>query len=232
MHIYRSHQPLVCPLPQGEPNDLASLAAASDLSSGSPAANTLSRLAAAAVKRQQYPQALHLLNQLIERQPDRAMYYSNRGLVYLWMGQPSAALIDCDRAVALGPDLDQAYNNRALCHAALGDLTAALDDYEQAVDLNPFNSRARINLGATLRQMGALDLALDCFDEALMFHQLPEYIYAERGRTYHLRGDWNCAIADYRRALAAAQLSDAAQQNLVERVNGWLAELLPEQSWA
>ncbi|PSN12522.1 hypothetical protein C7293_19830 [filamentous cyanobacterium CCT1] len=232
MHIYRSQQPLVCPLPQGEQQtELASLAAASDLSSGYPAADTLSRQAAAAVKQQQYPQALHLLNQLIERQPDRAMYYSNRGLVYLWMGRPSAALIDCDRAVTLGPDLDQAYNNRALCHAALGDLAAALDDYEQAVDLNPFNSRARINLGATLRQLGALDLALDCFDEALMFHQLPEFIYAERGRTYHLRGDWNCAIADYRRALTAAQVSDTSPQ-LVERVKCWAAELLPEQSWA
>ncbi|MGB3310793.1 MAG: tetratricopeptide repeat protein [Nodosilinea sp.] len=194
--------------------------------------DTLSRLAAAAVRRQQYPQALRLLNQLIERHPDRAMYYSNRGLVHLKMERPSVALADCDRAVALGPDLDQAYNNRAMCHTALGDLAAALDDYEQAVDINPFNSRARINLGATLRQMGALDLALDCFDEALMFHQLPEFIYAERGRTYHLRGDWNCAIADYRRALAAAQTSSASLQTLVDRVKRWAAELLPQQSWA
>lgn len=234
MHIYRSQQPLVCTLPQGtQPTDLATLAADSDLHSAyTTADDTLSRLAAAAVKRQQYPQALQLLNQLIKRHPDRAMYYSNRGLVYLWMERPYAALVDCDRAVALGPDLDQAYNNRAMCHAALGDLAAALDDYEQAVDLNPFNSRARINLGATLRQMGALDLALDCFDEALMFHQLPEFIYAERGRTYHLRGDWNCAIADYRRALEAAQVSNASLQNLVERVKRWIAELLPQQSWA
>jgi tetratricopeptide (TPR) repeat protein len=111
-------------------------------------------------------------------------------------------------------------------------MAAALDDYEQAVDLNPFNSRARINLGATLRQMGALDLALDCFDEALMFHQLPEFIYAERGRTYHLRGDWNCAIADYRRALAAAQTSSTSLQTLVDRVKRWATELLPQQSWA
>ncbi|MBE9156749.1 tetratricopeptide repeat protein [Nodosilinea sp. LEGE 06152] len=233
MHIYRSQQPLVCTLPQGEqPTDLATLAA-SDLSSAyTTADDTLSRLAAAAVKRQQYSQALQLLNQLIERHPDRAMYYSNRGLVYLWLGRPYVALLDCDRAVALGPNLDQAYNNRAMCHAALGDLAAALDDYEQAVDLNPFNSRARINLGATLRQMGALELALDCFDEALMFHQLPEFIYAERGRTYHLRGDWNCAIADYRRALAAAQGSAHCSSPLVERVNRWMAELLPQPSRA
>ncbi len=193
--------------------------------------DTLSRLAAAAVKRQQYAQALRLMGQLIERHPHQAMYYSNRGLVHLRLGQPKAALADCDRAVTLGPDLDQAYNNRAMCHAALGHLTAALDDYERAVDLNPFNSRARINLGATLRQLGDLEGALDCFDEALMFHQLPEFIYAERGRTYHLRGDWNCALADYHRTLstAATATPNPQIQALVRRVRQYIHELLPQQ---
>jgi tetratricopeptide (TPR) repeat protein len=80
--------------------------------------------------------------------------------------------------------------------------------------------------------MGDCDRALDCFDEALMFHQLPEFIYAERGRTYHLRGDWNCALADYQRALAAAQdLRPTAQlQALVQRVQGWITDLVPAQS--
>jgi tetratricopeptide (TPR) repeat protein len=240
MHIYRPQQPLVCMLPlqsQGLPlADSAALSAAHDSVTGAYTTDddTLSRLAAAAVKRQHYSQALHLLDQLVERHPQRAMYYSNRGLVQLWLGQPWAALADCDRAIHLNPDLDQAYNNRAMCHAALGDLPAALDDYEQAIDLNPFNGRARINMGATLRQMGDFDRALDCFDEALMFHQLPEFTYAERGRTYHLRGDWNCAIADYRRTLtaAAAHQSSDQLQTLVQRVKRWVEELLPQQNWA
>jgi tetratricopeptide (TPR) repeat protein len=120
-----------------------------------------------------------------------------------------------------------------MCYSALGDLAAAVDDYDRAIDLNPFNSRARINLGATLRQMGDLDRAIDCFDEALMFHQLPEFIYAERGRTYHLRGDWNCALADYQRALdATASLESTSQkQALVKRVQGWITDLVPQQSW-
>ncbi|MEA5447393.1 tetratricopeptide repeat protein [Leptolyngbya sp. CCNP1308] len=236
MHIYRPQQPLVCTLPRQTQASPSTPAATHASVTGAYTTDddTLSRLAAAAVSRQQYAEALTLLNQLVERHPQRAMYYSNRGLVHLWLGEPLMALADCDRAITLNPDLDQAYNNRAMCHAALGDLPAALDDYEQAVDLNPFNSRARINLGATLRQMGDFDRALDCFEEALMFHQLPEFIYAERGRTYHLRGDWNCAIADYRRTLAAAAAHQASEQlqTLVQRVNRWAEELLPQQSWA
>jgi tetratricopeptide (TPR) repeat protein len=228
MHIYPRQQPQVCTLPPhtrvDPPPSVVAVA-------GTTTDETLNWLVAAAVKRQQYTQALQLMGQLIERHPQRAMYYSNRGLIYLHLDQPRAALTDCDRAVDLGPALDHAYNNRAMCHAALGNVTAALDDYERAVDLNPFNNRARINLGSTLRQMGDLDGALDCFDEALMFYQLPEFIYAERGRTYHLRGDWNCALADYRRSLAAAAQSPSHQiQALIRRVNGYIHELLPQHS--
>lgn len=233
MHIYQRQHP-VCAI-ASRVVSAAQTSSSPGPSGGHPTTDdTLSRLAAAAIKRQQYAQALWLMGQLIERHPQEAMYYSNRGLVHLRLGQPRAAMADCDRAVTLGPDLDQAYNNRAMCHEALGYLTAALDDYERAVDLNPFNSRARINLGATLRQLGDLEAALDCLDEALMFHQLPEFIYAERGRTYHLRGDWNCALADYHRALSTATkvAPNPQLQALVRRVKQYINELLPQQSVA
>jgi tetratricopeptide (TPR) repeat protein len=213
MHIYQRQRPQVDPLPASSARAKAAAPAPARHALYATADDTLSRLATAAVKHQQYPQALRLLTQLLERHPQRAMHHSNRGLVHLRLGNPKAALADCDLAVVLEPTLDQAYNNRAMCHAALGNLAAAIDDYNRAVDLNPFNNRARINLGATLRQAGAFDSALDCFDEALMFRQLPEFIYAERGRTYHLRGDWNCAMADYRRTLDSAATLDTQPPN-------------------
>lgn len=191
--------------------------------------NILSQSAHRAIQCQQYDWALTLLNQLINRHPQRAAYYSNRGLVHLWSGHHQAALADCSRAIQLDASLDQAYNNRASCYVALGQKMKAMDDYEQAIDLNPFNIKARINLGITLRDLGNWDSALDQLDQALIFHQLPDFVYAERGRTYHLRGDWNCAIADYHRALAAANLepSSPQRQHMIERVQRWITALLP-----
>ncbi len=191
--------------------------------------NILSQSAHRAIQCQQYDWALTLLNQLINRHPQRAAYYSNRGLVHLWSGHHQAALADCSRAIQLDASLDQAYNNRASCYVALGQKMKAVDDYEQAIDLNPFNIKARINLGITLRDLGNWDSALDQLDQALIFHQLPDFVYAERGRTYHLRGDWNCAIADYHRALAAANLepSSPQRQHMIERVQRWITALLP-----
>jgi tetratricopeptide (TPR) repeat protein len=249
MHIYRPHQPAVCLLPRNDApspgssdshTDLAQTTRSAPESTPPTADETLNRLATAAVGRQQYSQALQLLTTLIDRQPENAAHYSNRGLVHLRLGQVWAALVDCDQAVDLAPDLDQAYNNRALCHSSLGDWAAALDDYERAIDLNPFNSRARINLGVTLRQIGDFERAIDCLEEALMFRHLPEFIYAELGRTYHLRGDWNCALANYRRSLEAAapdgiapdlaetERPTAQIQTLVDRVKGWVHDLVPQ----
>ena len=74
-------------------------------------------------------------------------------------------------------------------------------DYDRALDLNPFHLRALINQGVTFRHLGMYREALDNFDIALAQGKLEAYIYAQRGRTHHLAGDWNWAIADYQRSL-------------------------------
>jgi tetratricopeptide (TPR) repeat protein len=173
-----------------------------------------------------YLAAIALLDQLIEDNPDSAIDYNNRGLMYFNRGQFSEAIADYNQALKLNPRLDNAYNNRANCHAARGHLAEAIADYEVALDFNPTNVRAWINQGVTYREIGLYDLALDNFDLVLILgRRLRGRIYAERGRTYHLRGDWNCAIADYRRSLellSSTRSSRAYQQ----QVEVWLEELL------
>lgn len=100
---------------------------------------------------------------------------------------------------------------------------AALNDYEIAIDLNPTNVRALFNQGITFRELELYDLAIENFEIALLLGQtLQGRLYAERGYTYHLRGDWNCAIGDYQRALARLRDRDPYRQ----KVNNWLNDLL------
>ena len=190
----------------------------------------LRKQALACAHRGDYATAIDLFSQLLAQNPTSAIDYSNRGLVYFQSRQVSQALADYDRAIGLNPRLDSAYNNRANYYAAQGQYLEAILDYDIALDLNPGNVRAWINQGITFRELEMYERALESFDFALCLDRLEGHIYAERGRTYHLRGDWNCAIADYRRASAklpqfSESVSDAAIR-LRLQIEGWTDELL------
>ena len=173
-----------------------------------------------------YAVAISLLDRLIALCPDNAADYNNRGLMYFRNNQIIEALCDLSRALAINPYLDSAYNNRANCYAAQGELAEAIADYDLALDLNPANLRAWINQGITFRELGLYDLAIENFDIALIIGDaLSERIYPERGRTYHLRGDWNCAVGDYQKGLniLATKPTLAGYRSKVE---SWLNQLL------
>lgn len=177
-------------------------------------------------------EAIAIFTQLIKRNPNSATDYNNRGLVYFQSGQREAALEDYNYAIDLNPRLDSAYNNRANYYAAEGDFLEAILDYDTAIDLNPGNVRAWINQGITFRDLKMYERAIECFDLALCMGRLEGHIYAERGRTYHLWGDWNYAVADYERAIAHLP-SGSSSANLANRlglqVGAWLEELLGMQ---
>jgi tetratricopeptide (TPR) repeat protein len=175
-----------------------------------------------------YQTAIDLFTELIEQNPTNAMDYNNRGLVYFQSANYAAAIADYNQALELNPRLDSVYNNRANYYASQGKYLAAILDYEQAIDLNPSNVRAWINQGITFRDLKMYDRALEYFDMALNFERLEGHIYAERGRTYHLRGDWNCAIADYQRAIDILQQRTSGDRTpsakLQHQINSWLDE--------
>jgi tetratricopeptide (TPR) repeat protein len=176
-----------------------------------------------------YGEAIALLSQLLNRNPQNAIDYNNRGLVYFQARQFDQAIADYNKALELNPRLAKAYNNRANYYAATGDLVAAIADYDQALDFNPSYVRAWLNRGITLRDLERYPEAIENFDIALLLGQLEGHIYAERGRTYHLWGDWNCCIADYRRALTLlpehSTSTDPASRLRVQ-VETWLNELI------
>lgn len=174
--------------------------------------------------------AIELLSYLIERNPGNASDYNNRGLIYFQDGQLDAAIADYDKALELNPRLDSAYNNRANYYAAQGQFLEAIMDYDTAIDLNPSNIRAWINQGITFRDLELYEQAIESFDLALYLGRFEGHIYAERGRTYHLWGDWNCAIADYQRAVNRLPQPISAfndpSARLRRQVELWTEELL------
>lgn len=173
-----------------------------------------------------YDMAISLLDKLIVMCPNNAVDYNNRGLMHFRNDQIIEALCDLSQALEINPKMDSAYNNRANCYAAQGALNDAILDYDVALDLNPGNLRAWINQGITFRELGMYSLAIENFDIALIIgNTLKDKIYSERGRAYHLRGDWNCAVSDYQNALAILE-QKPTMTKYQKKVSGWLGQLL------
>ncbi|NDJ17034.1 tetratricopeptide repeat protein [Myxacorys almedinensis] len=185
-------------------------------------------------KQGNYLLAVEGLSVLIDRNPENATDYNNRGLVQFQWGQREAALEDYNRAIALNPKLASAYNNRANHYATQGLLAEAIADYEMAIDLDPTNVRAWLNQGITFRDLEMYPQAIENFEQALHISELltrspkdscllDAHIYAARGRTHHIIGDWNYAIADYCRALD--RLPERSPKRLYTQVTTWIEAL-------
>jgi tetratricopeptide (TPR) repeat protein len=189
----------------------------------------LRQQALAEAQQENHEQAIELFTQLIQRHPDSATDYNNRGLVYFQSGEREAAIADYNRALQINPSLGSIYNNRANYYAAEGQLLDAILDYSTAIEIDPNNIRAWINQGITFRDLRMYGRAIECFDLALMLHRLEGHVYAERGRAYHLQGDWNCAIADYQRAIDRLPLPISGTDPSVRlrlQVELWFDDLL------
>lgn len=187
----------------------------------------LKKQADLAAQQKDYNRALYLLDRLVTYEPSKAEHYNNRGLIHYATQQWEEAEADYNRAIALNPEQDRAYNNRANLYAVQQNWADAITDYDTAIDLNPLNIRARLNQAITFREMGEYEEALACLDIALIFvgsadarNLLRASVYAERGRTHHLQGAWNCALADYN-----AALSITSNDAVAHRVTQWRAAL-------
>ncbi len=183
--------------------------------------------------------ALQGFNCLIERNPQSAADYNNRGLVHFQSGKLASSLADYNVAIDIDPNLANVYNNRANYYAALGELGLAIEDYDQAIRIDPMNVRAWVNQGITFREMELYEQAIENFTYALdINHQVSDtnmhlilegHIFAERGRCYHLAGDWNCAITEYHHAIAILNAQEnmeiAPSFYLRQQLEDWLKEL-------
>jgi len=99
-----------------------------------------------------FVRALPLWNQVLERAPEDAAAWSNRGNVQLALGDPEAAIADQSRAMELDPLNADPHLNRGTAEEALQDWDAAEADYrwileaDRAADRPP-DASALYNLG-------------------------------------------------------------------------------------
>ena len=101
--------------------------------------------------------ALPLWDQVIERSPEDASAWSNRGNVLLALGDPEAAIAAQSRAMELEPTSPDPHLNRGTAEEALGRWDAAAADYDWILERDPLDASALYNLGNVQGSLGAWD---------------------------------------------------------------------------
>jgi tetratricopeptide (TPR) repeat protein len=112
--------------------------------------------------------ALPLWDAVLQRDPEDAAAWSNRGNVRLALGDAEGAIADQERAMALDPRHPDPHLNRGTAEESLGRWQAAAADYQWILERDPLEASALYNLGNVNGSLGDWQAARDCFSAAAL----------------------------------------------------------------
>jgi Flp pilus assembly protein TadD len=159
-------------------------------------------LGAARMRIHQTSIAVDLFTRAIEKKPDYAAAYFNRGLLYSTVGdQEKDAIQDFSWAIEQDPSDPRAYAQRGKCYLAISELEPALADFNRALDLNPSDAAAWLGRGSVSYRRRQNPQAIDDLTESIALKPTAE-AYALRAQVYLAAGRASEAEADRRQAAA------------------------------
>lgn len=120
----------------------------------------------AATQQGHWPDAETLWTEIIDRFPDNAAAWSNRGNVRVRQNQLAAAIADYDKAIELAPQVPDPYLNRGAAREGLGEWDAAIADYDRVLAVDPNDAAAYNNRGNAKAGLGQWDAAIADYHRA------------------------------------------------------------------
>jgi cytochrome c-type biogenesis protein CcmH/NrfG len=112
-------------------------------------------------------QALPLLHDAVQAQPENARALFCLGDAWRELGKPEAALDYYAKVLQTHPHLAAAYLNMGVCWRELGNPEAARDCYMRALKTHPNYPEAETNMGALLHMDGKISEALEIYNQVL-----------------------------------------------------------------
>ena len=148
-----------------------------------------------------YEDCLTFLNGFVEKEPNFAEAYNNRGNAYSELNQLETAIKDYNRAIELKPNDAEAYYNRGNAHRKLNLYAKAIEDYSKAIEKNPKFTIAYGNRGVTYRRLNQYEKAFKDYEKAIELNPNDAVAYNNRGLAYAKLNQPEVAIKDYNKAI-------------------------------
>jgi len=179
--------------------------------------------AASAQPRPDLPPALNLdeaiqgASAALQRDPQAATAYADRGLAYLRKGDLAPALEDLRQALRLQPQYAPALARRGRCYGLLGELDKAMEDCEEALRLAPRLAEAYFARGQVWERQGEAEQALQDYQEALRHDAQAAEVHAAVGLLAWKQQETARALEAFDRALALGGLSPALLAQVLQQ---------------
>lgn len=142
------------------------------------------------------------LDGLIEATPENAFNIVKRGYYRADCGDYDGGIADFSKAIELVPNYGDAYRIRALTYLRKHDVESAMDDIEVDLQLRPENAETHATHGDVLREAGRQSDALRAYTRALDLDPSSAPALVGRGYCDYESGDWEKAIAYFRRGFS------------------------------
>ena len=149
-------------------------------------------------------EAIEDYNQAIEKNPNDATAYLNRGVARHRLGDASAAIRDYEQALKLDPNSAVLHSNLSYAYYERQNYDKALEAGNQAVALDGNFAQAHINLANARAKKGDNDGALQDYAQAIALRPQASILagaYNNRGNVQFALNKTREAIGDYNQAI-------------------------------
>jgi tetratricopeptide (TPR) repeat protein len=145
----------------------------------------------------------------IEKEPNNALHYYQRGILHYENGDQTMAIRDFSEAIRLKADFAEAYHDRGLCHFELDRPDSAMADFNQAIALNEKFVEAYYNRAILYESLNLIEQAMNDYNRCIQVD--PKFGPAYYNRGVHLfQRDRKKACDDFKKA---AELGDKDAEN-------------------
>ncbi|NCR64715.1 MAG: tetratricopeptide repeat protein [Microcystis aeruginosa LG11-05] len=150
--------------------------------------------------RENYEQALTVINQAISLLPNNPNYYNEKWGVLSELKRYDEGLAAINQAINLAPRAAW-YVNRGSLYSDLQKYDLALSDYNKAIDINPNDANAYVNRGVLYKDLQKYELALSDYNKAIDINPNLAEAYNNRGNLYYNQQKYELALSDFSKAI-------------------------------
>ncbi len=148
-----------------------------------------------------FKEAIKYYSQFIQKFPNNAEAYYNRGTAKNDLEDYRGAIQDFTKAVEINPNYAKAYSNRGIAKRHIEDYRGAIQDFTKAVEINPNLAKVYYNRGIAKGILKNYRSAIQDYTKAIEINQNDADVYNNRGIAKGELEDYRGAIQDYTKAI-------------------------------